>query len=199
MEPALAHLIDSTPWPDPDRAATAAALAEDLYAGQVRDNGRPYLVHPVAVAHILRDQAHLHDPEVLLVALLHDVFEFHPEAAGRIATALGAAFCTRLQAQSPDHQLAGHKPDPQDRRAWQAKLATMAPDLFAIRLADRLDNLRGLPEAAPHRRPRLLESLTVDVLPLAERRAAESAPIEALAALLATDLAWAEYETEDAA
>jgi (p)ppGpp synthase/HD superfamily hydrolase len=197
MEPALAHLIDTTAWPAPERAATAAALAEELYDGQVRDNGHPYLVHPVAVALLLRDQAHLHNPEVLLTALLHDVFEFHPQASARIATELGDGFCTRLQAQSPDHQLAGRKPDPQARRAWQAKLAQMAPELFAIRLADRLDNLRGLPEAAPHRRPRLLQSLTVDVLPLAQRRAAESAPIATLTALLAIDLASAKCETED--
>jgi (p)ppGpp synthase/HD superfamily hydrolase len=196
MEPALAHLIEGTDWPAPDRAAAAAALAEDLYEGHVRDNGRPYLDHPVAVALILRDQARLRDPEVLLCALLHDVFEFHPHATGRITQLMGTDFCALLEAQSPDHQLAGRKPDDADRRAWQAKLAAMAPELFAIRLADRLDNLRGLPEAAPHRRSRLMESLTGLVLPLAERRADESDPIEALAALLATDLGKAEYEAE---
>jgi guanosine-3',5'-bis(diphosphate) 3'-pyrophosphohydrolase len=53
-------------------------IAEDAHRGQYRDNGDPYIVHPVRVAEIAVRLAKLNniDPDfVYQVAILHDVLE----------------------------------------------------------------------------------------------------------------------------
>ena len=49
-------------------------FAEQAHAGQKRESGEPYVLHPLAVAIILAEMRLL-DPETLHAALLHDVIE----------------------------------------------------------------------------------------------------------------------------
>ena len=51
----------------------AYLIAYQAHAGQKRDSGEPFILHPLAVASILADM-HM-DSESIIAALLHDVIE----------------------------------------------------------------------------------------------------------------------------
>ena len=53
----------------------AYEVAHDAHAGQTRDEGIPYIVHPIRVAVSLVDELNLYSPTLICSALLHDVIE----------------------------------------------------------------------------------------------------------------------------
>jgi GTP pyrophosphokinase len=57
------------------RMYRALALAKEAHSGQVRDNGTPYLAHPMRVALSLARELDVWDADLLCGALLHDVLE----------------------------------------------------------------------------------------------------------------------------
>src|SRR4029078_5898929 len=50
-------------------------VAHAAHTGQFRDEGTPYIVHPVRVAVSLVDELKLYSPILICSALLHDVIE----------------------------------------------------------------------------------------------------------------------------
>lgn len=52
---------------------SAAIYARDAHRGQLRDDGQPFIVHPIAVARILEKVTD--DENLIAAALLHDVIE----------------------------------------------------------------------------------------------------------------------------
>ncbi|MER3495862.1 MAG: (p)ppGpp synthetase, partial [Armatimonadota bacterium] len=69
----LESLRDSRPDADVRKIRYAYYVAEQAHAGQVRQTGEPFILHPLAVAQILADLGM--DDEAISAALLHDVFE----------------------------------------------------------------------------------------------------------------------------
>ncbi len=186
---ALALRVDDWPQADRERGHRAAARAVAVYAGATRDQGTPYLHHPVAVAEILRDEADLHAPELLVVAVLHDALEIRPDHERFITADLGQAVTAALRALTPDHRLAGRRRNPGDDEAYHRKVDALSGDLLAVKLADRLHNLRDLPASSnAMRADRFLAQLTGFYLPLADRRARGHTAIGALSRLLHAEL-----------
>lgn len=149
----------------------AARLARDTFAGVVRDQGTSYIEHPVAVAVIVRDEAGLADPEDLIIALLHDALEVNREAEPSIRDALGDQFADKLRQLTPDHRLAGRRRQAGDDNAYHRKIANLDDRLLAVKLADRLHNVRDLPASTnPDRSARYLDQLDTFYLPLARER-----------------------------
>jgi GTP pyrophosphokinase len=176
-------------WDDTDRehGRRAARLAAQVYDGAVRDQGTPYVGHPVAVAEILRDEAGLGQPHLLVIALLHDALEIRPGAAAEIARELGDRTVCALQALTPDHRLAGRRRGPGDDEAYHRKVAALPDDLLAVKLADRAHNLRDLPASTSSEwSKRFLSQLVGFYLPLARGRGQACAAIAALADILAS-------------
>lgn len=171
---------------DRERGRRAVRLAEQVYEGISRDHGTLYIEHPVAVAEILRDEAGLTFPKVLLIGLLHDALEVRPDAAVEIAAQLGEPFVEVLRALTPDHRLAGRSRNPGDDDAYHRKVSGLPNQLLAIKLADRVHNLRELSLSnKPERSSRFRTQLVDFYLPLATARATTYQPIALLAALLA--------------
>ncbi len=73
--------IDTWDTTDRDHGLRAVQVASHVYDGITRDQGTPYIEHPVAVTEILRDEAGLPQPRVLVLGLLHDALEVRPSAA----------------------------------------------------------------------------------------------------------------------
>lgn len=73
------YLIERvTPRFDSDQIAgvyRAYEVAREAHAGQTRDEGTPYIVHPIRVAVSLVDELKLYSPTLVCSALLHDVIE----------------------------------------------------------------------------------------------------------------------------
>ncbi|MFG3202058.1 HD domain-containing protein [Streptomyces sp. NPDC048192] len=151
------------------RARVAAGLALTVYDGHTRDQGTPYLEHPLAVVRLLRTEIGVRRPETLLLALLHDALEVAPESEALLVHHLGGPFTARLRAMTADHRLEQRPKSVGDETRWRAKQAALPPEGLLVRLADRLHNLRDL-AASPNldRRRRFLQTLGDFHLPLAD-------------------------------
>ncbi len=53
----------------------AFLYANAAHFGQIREDGSPYIYHPVRMVYILLDELHIYDEELIITLLLHDVRE----------------------------------------------------------------------------------------------------------------------------
>ncbi|MFD8009406.1 HD domain-containing protein [Streptomyces sp. NPDC058955] len=167
------------------RARVVGALALTIYDGHTRDQGTPYLEHPLAIITLLATEIRVSQVETLLVALLHDALEVAPESEALLVQHLGAPFANRLRAMTADHRLEQRPKAAGDETRWRFKQAALPPEDLLVRLADRLHNLRDL-AASPNldRRRRFLRSLQDFYLPLAGAARGLSPHLEAMYTLL---------------
>ncbi len=149
--------------------AAAFDFAYQLHDGQMRASGEPYIVHPVAVADLLREIGA--SPSVIAAGFLHDVVEdtgvtpeqleqhFGPEVRALVegVTKLGGIhFTNRTEAQAENL-----------RRMFLA----MASDIrvVLVKLADRLHNMRTIGALAPEKQQRIARETREIYGPLANR------------------------------
>ncbi|HVG18744.1 MAG TPA: HD domain-containing protein [Blastocatellia bacterium] len=141
----------------------AYEVAETAHAGQMRDEGTPYIVHPVRVAVSLADELEIYSPRLICGALMHDVIEDSPVTRDDIAETFGEdiAHVVWLLTKFEDVSLAAYL------QAIEDAADTGAP---LVKLCDRLDNLRFLahsPKAEKKRR--YIRTTEAFYLPLAAR------------------------------
>ncbi|MFF3485201.1 HD domain-containing protein [Streptomyces sp. NPDC002701] len=166
-------------------AEVAGTLALTIYDGHTRDQGAPYLEHPLAVVTLLRTEIRVSHPETLVLALLHDALEVAPEAEALLVQHLGARFTARLRAMTADHRLEQRPKAAGDETNWRFKQAVLPSEDLLVRFADRLHNLRDL-ALSPNldRRQRFLRSLEDFYLPIADAARSLSPHLAAMHALL---------------
>ena len=142
-------------------------VARKVHATQFRDEGSPYIVHPIRVAVSIVDELRLYSPKLVCSALLHDVIEDSPEDDPVTRSDIAEWFdeeiaeivwlLTKLEDVSLPEYLA----------RIEAAAETGAP---IVKLCDRLDNMRSVihtPKLEKKRRYiRTTESL---YLPMAAR------------------------------
>ena len=157
----------------------AYVLAMKAHGSQKRDNGDPYISHPVAVADILA--GYRLDTASIVTGLLHDVIEDTPvkladiEARfGRDIAALvdGVTKLTRLEVQSDRTKQAEN---------FRKLVLAMSRDIrvLLVKLADRLHNMRTLHfVVSPERRKRIASETMEIYAPLAERIGMDSLKTE---------------------
>jgi GTP pyrophosphokinase len=162
------HAYD--PKADTDLIDAAYVLAMKAHGAQRRDNGDPYITHPVAVADILA--GYRLDTRSIVTGLLHDVIEdtpvtlaeierrFGPEVAGLVD---GVTKLTRLELQSDRTKQAEN---------FRKLVLAMSRDIrvLLVKLADRLHNMRTLHFVSKvERRERIARETMEIYAPLAER------------------------------
>jgi len=148
----------------------AGRLAAEAHASQTRENGDPYITHPLAVAGILAD--YKLDSATIATALLHDVAEdttvglkeierrFGPEVARLVD---GVTKLTRIELQSERTKQAEN---------LRKLVLAMSEDIrvLLVKLADRLHNMRTLHFVPQPERRRKTARETLEIFaPLAER------------------------------
>ena len=141
----------------------AYQTAERAHAGQLRDEGTPYIVHPLRVAVSLADELDVYSPTLVCSALLHDVIEDSPTTREDIAAHFGedVARVVWLLTKFEDVSLADYL------AAIEAAGETGAP---LVKLCDRLDNLRFLGHSSTvDKRERYIRTTEAYYLPMAER------------------------------
>jgi (p)ppGpp synthase/HD superfamily hydrolase len=123
-----------------DLEARARAFATEAHGAidqRRKYTGEPYIVHPIAVAELVRSVPHT--PEMIAAALLHDVVEDTPETLAEIETAFGAKVA-ELVGWLTDVS----KPSDGNRRVRKhldlLHTAEAPPDAKTIKLADLIDN-----------------------------------------------------------
>ncbi len=149
--------------------ASAFDLAFQLHEGQFRASGEPYIVHPVAVADLLREIGA--SPSVIAAGFLHDVVEdtdvtpqqlegyFGPEVRALVegVTKLGGIhFTNRTEAQAEN---------------LRKMFLAMASDIrvVLVKLADRLHNMRTLSSLQQDKQQRIARETREIYAPLANR------------------------------
>jgi GTP pyrophosphokinase len=162
------HAYD--PKADTSLIDAAYVLAMQAHGNQRRDNGDPYITHPVAVADILA--GYRLDTASIITGLLHDTIEdttvrlpdiesrFGKEIAGLVD---GVTKLTRLELQSDRTKQAEN---------FRKLVLAMSRDIrvLLVKLADRLHNMRTLHFVrSTERRERIARETMEIYAPLAER------------------------------
>ncbi len=149
--------------------ASSFDLAFQLHEGQFRVSGEPYIVHPIAVANLLRDIGA--SPSVIAAGFLHDVVEdtditpeqlenyFGSEVRGLVegVTKLGGIhFTNRTEAQAEN---------------LRKMFLAMASDIrvVLVKLADRLHNMRTIQSLQSDKQQRIARETREIYAPLANR------------------------------
>ena len=160
---------ESCPTDSEALLASAFDFAYQLHEGQYRASGEPYIIHPVAVADLLRDIGG--SAAVIAAGFLHDVVEdtevtpedveahFGEEVRALVegVTKLGGIhFTNHTEAQAENL-----------RRMFLA----MASDIrvVLVKLADRLHNMRTLSALKPEKQQRIARETREIYAPLANR------------------------------
>jgi len=145
------------------RIYRAYEVADEAHSGQTRDEGTPYIVHPVRVALSLVDELNLYSPTLVCSALLHDVIEDSDVTREDVGEMFGEQIAeivwllTKLEEVSLTEYLA----------SIEAASHTGAP---IVKLCDRLDNLRSIVHSPKLEKKRRLIRTTEELyVPLAAR------------------------------
>ncbi len=145
-------------------------VAAAAHASQKRDNGDPYITHPLAVAEILA--GYRTDQASIVTALLHDTIEDTPVKLTELTRRFGSTVAglvdgvtklTRLELQSDRTKQAEN---------FRKLVLAMSRDIrvLIVKLADRLHNMRTLGLIGSDARRQRIARETMDIYaPLAER------------------------------
>lgn len=122
----------------------AAAFAVEAHAGMLRNDGTPYILHPMEVAVILRTMTE--DEDVIAAGLLHDVVEDTPHTMDEILARFGPRVAALVAAETENK-----RDDLPKRETWQIRKEESLAELRAAEdigvkmlwLADKLSNMRA--------------------------------------------------------
>jgi GTP diphosphokinase / guanosine-3',5'-bis(diphosphate) 3'-diphosphatase len=148
----------------------AGQTAAEAHATQRRENGDPYITHPIAVANILAD--YRLDSATIATALLHDVAEDTSVGLKEIERRFGAEVARLVDGVTKLTRI-----ELQSERTKQAEnlrklVLAMSEDIrvLLVKLADRLHNMRTLHFVPQPERRRKTARETIEIFtPLAER------------------------------
>lgn len=151
------------------RLENAFHFANRWHENQTRKSGEPYIVHPLAVAHILT-KLHM-DETSLVAAILHDVVEDTHVSLAEVATEFGESVANlvdgltklaRVEFRSSQEKLAEN---------FRKMIVAMSKDIrvIIIKLADRLHNMSTIKALPLEKRQRIAEETLEIYAPLAGR------------------------------
>jgi guanosine-3',5'-bis(diphosphate) 3'-pyrophosphohydrolase len=149
--------------------ASAFDFAYQLHEGQYRASGEPYIIHPIAVADLLRDIGA--SAGVIAASFLHDVVEDTDVTPEEIEEHFGAEVRALVEGVT---KLGGihftNKTEAQAENLRRMFLA-MASDIrvVLVKLADRLHNMRTLGALQPEKQQRIARETREIYAPLANR------------------------------
>jgi len=130
----------------------AIDLAKRAHQGQLRDDGSPYILHPIRVALVLAEGWTVTEFDLLCAALLHDVIEENPEMEPEVRASEGRAGMLVDRLTKPPK---GAAPRKEINREYYRRINRSGPEVQMLKVADKLDNLRdavNCPDAAKRRR-----------------------------------------------
>ena len=125
----------------------ALAFAAHKHKDQRRRDveASPYINHPITLADILCNEAHVTDSEVICAALLHDTVEDTDTTAAELEREFGAVIRDIVMDVTDDKSLRKA-----ERKQLQIEHAAHISDQAKlVKLADKICNLRDILEAPP--------------------------------------------------
>ncbi len=135
----------------------ALTVAFDAHKTQTRENGEPYITHPIEVARILISLKA--DSATICAALLHDVVEDTPVKLSQIKEDFGEEIAMLVEGVTKIGAI--HFDSKEDYTAENIRKVLLATTkdirVILIKLADRLHNMRTLKWCNPEKQKRISE------------------------------------------
>ena len=160
-----------TAHPAEDSAPLSAAfqLALQMHAGQKRQSGEPYLIHPLEVAHILADMTT--DRTCLITGLLHDLVEDTGVTIEQIRKQFGDDVAACVDGVTKLAKLKFYSREERQAESVRKMLLAMVKDIrvVLVKLADRLHNMRTLGALSVERQERIAQETLEIYAPIAHR------------------------------
>ena len=169
----------------------AYVMAMQAHGGQCRDNGDPYITHPVAVADILA--GYRLDVGSIVTALLHDVVEDTGIKLSEIEARFGKPVAGLVDGVTKLTKLELKAERSKQAENFRKLVLAISQDIrvLLVKLADRLHNMRTLCFVGSLERRQRIARETMEIYaPLAERIGMDEVKIEL------QDLAFAQLEKE---
>jgi len=162
----LLTLVDNFPTTNRKYILKAHNLASKAHTNQVRDEGAPYIIHPIRVAVCLIEELNISDKNTIACALLHDAVEDTDLTLPEIDDMLGKKTAKYVSSLTRDKKK-------QTKYEKFTEIMKQERNIRAIKACDRLDNVRSwpyIPKSHPSIKkfPRWFREFDKTSLPLAE-------------------------------
>ena len=144
-------------------------VAHQAHAGQMRQDGSPYITHPVAVAEIVASWRL--DGVTIAAALLHDVVEDTEVGLASLRERFGGAVAGIVDGVSKLERIPFSSREQEQAENFRKMLLAMAKDVrvMLVKLADRLHNMRTLDAKVNEARQRIARETLEVYAPIAHR------------------------------
>ena len=149
--------------------ADAFNFAYRLHQGQYRKSGEPYIIHPIAVAGMLRDLGGSAD--MIAAGFLHDVVEDTDVTIEEIEEHFGAEVRRLVEGVTKLSKINFKNKTESQAENFRRMFLAMAQDIrvIVVKLADRLHNMRTLDHMSERSRLRSAQETRDIFAPLANR------------------------------
>jgi GTP diphosphokinase / guanosine-3',5'-bis(diphosphate) 3'-diphosphatase len=147
----------------------ACRFAAERHKAQKRKSGEPYIMHPLAVAHILADMQM--DLVCIETGLLHDVLEDTSAKLEDLREKFGEDVARCVDGVTKLSKISFGNRDDRQAESLRKMLLAMTTDIrvIIVKLADRLHNMRTLGSLSPERQQAIAQE-TIDIYaPIAHR------------------------------
>src|SRR5579885_43642 len=157
--------------PNEDIAALERAyrFAAEHHQHQMRRSGEPYIVHPLAVAHILLDMKM--DSVCIQAGLLHDVLEDTGATREEVEQAFGEEVARVLDGVTNLSKISFANREDRQAENLRKMLLAMTADIrvIIVKLADRLHNMRTIASLPRERQEAIAQETLDSYAPIAHR------------------------------
>jgi guanosine-3',5'-bis(diphosphate) 3'-pyrophosphohydrolase len=165
----LTAKLDYLSASDLEQVRQAYKFADEAHLGQIRNNGEPYITHPIAVA--ARCAEWKLDAQALMAALLHDALEDCGVTKVELIERFGSPVAELVDGLTKLDKLQFNTREENQAESFRKMLLAMARDVrvILIKLADRSHNMRTLSDV-PREKWARISSETLDIYaPIAHR------------------------------
>ena len=166
---ALTDKLDYLSPTDFEQVRLAYRFADQAHLGQLRNNGEPYITHPIAVAAQCAEWKL--DAQALMAALLHDALEDCGVTKAELIEKFGSPVAELVDGLTKLDKLQFHTREENQAESFRKMLLAMARDVrvILIKLADRSHNMRTLSDM-PRSKWGRIASETIEIYaPIAHR------------------------------
>ena len=166
---ALTAKLDYLDATDVEAVRQAYRFADEAHLGQLRNNGEPYITHPIAVT--AQCAMWKLDAQALMAALLHDAIEDCGITKADLIEKFGAPVAELVDGLTKLEKLQFTTREENQAESFRKMLLAMARDVrvILIKLADRSHNMRTLGDM-PREKWHRISSETLEIyVPIAHR------------------------------
>ena len=154
---------------DAEQVRLAYRFADEAHLGQLRNNGEPYITHPIAVASQCAEWKL--DAQALMAALLHDALEDCGVTKTELIEKFGSPVAELVDGLTKLDKLQFNTREENQAESFRKMLLAMARDVrvILIKLADRSHNMRTLSDVPRSKWSRIASETLEIYAPIAHR------------------------------